>query len=115
MLRDHGGPESDLRPVRRRREDGLPPAESRDDPRPGEPPVLPPGYKENNRELARKVLATSVVKYALKKVGTPFLYKPSRILGAMGTKNNQATIWYDTLDADNFDVYRPGIDGCFQC
>ena len=48
-------------------------------------------------------------------MGTPFLYKPSRILGAMGTKNNQETIWYDTLDADNFDVYRPGMDGCFQC
>ncbi|MDP2657322.1 MAG: aldehyde ferredoxin oxidoreductase C-terminal domain-containing protein [Candidatus Deferrimicrobium sp.] len=81
----------------------------------GEPPDLPPAYKENNRELARKILATSVVKYALKKVGTPFLYKPSRILGAMGTKNNQETSWYDTLDADNFDVYRPGMDGCFQC
>ena len=35
VLRDHGGAEGDLRPVRRRREDGLPPAESRDDPRPG--------------------------------------------------------------------------------
>jgi aldehyde:ferredoxin oxidoreductase len=33
----------------------------------------------------------------------------------MGTKNNQETIWYDTLDADNFDAYRPGMDGCFQC
>jgi aldehyde:ferredoxin oxidoreductase len=81
----------------------------------GEPPDLSPAYKENNRDLARKILSTSVVKYALKKVGTPFLYKPSRILGAMGTKNNQETSWYDTLDADNFDVYRPGMDGCFQC
>jgi len=33
----------------------------------------------------------------------------------MGTKNNQETIWYDTLDAHNFDAYRPGMDGCFQC
>ena len=48
-------------------------------------------------------------------MGTPFLYKPSRILGAMGTKNNQETSWDDTLDADNFDVYRPGMDGCLKC
>lgn len=81
----------------------------------GEPPDMSPSFKENNRDLARKVLATGVVKYALKKVGTPFLYKPSRILGAMGTKNNQETIWYDTLDAENLDEYRPGMDGCFQC
>jgi aldehyde:ferredoxin oxidoreductase len=81
----------------------------------GEPPDLSEKFKEKNRDLARKILSTSVVKYALKKVGTPFLYKPSRILGAMGTKNNQETIWYDTLDADNFDAYRPGMDGCFQC
>lgn len=78
-------------------------------------PALSPAFKENNRDLARKILSTSVVKYALKKVGTPFLYKPSRVLGAMGTKNNQETIWHDSLDADNFDVYRPGMDGCFQC
>ena len=81
----------------------------------GAQPVLSPAFKENNRDLARKILSTSVVKYALKKVGTPFLYKPSRILGAMGTKNNQETSWYDSLDADNFDAYRPGMDGCFQC
>ena len=81
----------------------------------GAQPGLSPAFKENNRDLARKILSTSVVKYALKKVGTPFLYKPSRILGAMGTKNNQETSWYDSLDADNFDAYRPGMDGCFQC
>ncbi|MBI5904774.1 MAG: MoaD/ThiS family protein [Deltaproteobacteria bacterium] len=72
-------------------------------------------FVERNRELARKILSTSVVKHALKTVGTPFLYKPSRILGAMGAKNNQETQWYDTLDADNFDVYRTGMDGCHKC
>ena len=78
-------------------------------------PEVPASYKEGNRDIARKILSSSVVKHALKKVGTPFLYKPSRILGAMGAKNNQETNWYDSLDADNFDVYRPGMDGCFQC
>src|SRR3990172_1521956 len=55
-------------------------------------------YKGYNREIAQQLLATSVVKHALKTRGTPFLYKPSRVLGAMGTKNNQETTWTDRLD-----------------
>jgi aldehyde:ferredoxin oxidoreductase len=78
-------------------------------------PGLSPAFREFNREIARKILSSSAVKYALKTVGTPFLYKPSRILGAMGAKNNQETGWHDSLDADNFDVYRPGMDGCLKC
>lgn len=81
----------------------------------GEQPALSPAFKENNRSIAQKILSTSVIKNALKTVGTPFLYKPSRILGAMGTKNNQETSWSDSLDADNFDIYRPGMDGCLKC
>jgi aldehyde:ferredoxin oxidoreductase len=72
-------------------------------------------YKPYNRVIAQKLLATSVVKNALSKMGTPFLYKPSRLLGAMGTKNNQETTWTDALDADKFDRYRPGMEGCFRC
>ena len=81
----------------------------------GEQPALSPAFKENNRAIAQKILSASVIKNALKTVGTPFLYKPSRILGAMGTRNNQETSWSDSLDADNFDVYRPGMDGCLKC
>lgn len=72
-------------------------------------------HKMRNREVAVKLLSTSVVKNALKKRGTPFLYKPSRMLGAMGTKNNQETTWTDKLDAENIDPYRPGMEGCFAC
>jgi len=72
-------------------------------------------YKGYNREIAQKLLATSVVKHALRTTGTPFLYKPSRILGAMGTKNNQETTWTDQLDANHIDPYRPGMAGCFRC
>lgn len=78
-------------------------------------PPLSPELKANNREIARKILSTSVIKNALQTVGTPFLYKPSRVLGAMGTRNNQETSWHDSLDAENFDVYRPGMDGCLKC
>ncbi len=78
-------------------------------------PSLSVKFKENNREIAKKILSTSVIKNALKTVGTPFLYKPSRILCAMGAKNNQETSWSDSLDADNFDAYRPGMDGCLKC
>ena len=72
-------------------------------------------YKPFNREIAAKLLATSVVKHALKTMGTPFLYRPSRLLGAMGTKNNQETTWTDRLDASNIDPYRSGMAGCFRC
>lgn len=72
-------------------------------------------YKPYNRVIAQKLLATSVVKNALSVTGTPFLYKPSRLLGAMGTKNNQETTWTEGLDAEHFDAYRPGMEGCFRC
>jgi aldehyde:ferredoxin oxidoreductase len=72
-------------------------------------------YKPYNRVIAQKLLATSVVKNALSTKGTPFLYKPSRLLGAMGTKNNQETTWTEGLDAEHFDQYRPGMEGCFRC
>jgi aldehyde:ferredoxin oxidoreductase len=72
-------------------------------------------YKGYNRTIAQKLLETSVVKHALKTTGTPFLYKPSRLLGAMGTKNNQETTWTDRLDAEHITPYRPGMAGCFRC
>lgn len=72
-------------------------------------------YKGYNRTIAQQLLETSVVKHALKTTGTPFLYKPSRLLGAMGTKNNQETTWTDRLDAEHITPYRPGMAGCFRC
>jgi aldehyde:ferredoxin oxidoreductase len=72
-------------------------------------------YKPYNRRIAQKLLGTSVVKHALSVTGTPFLYKPSRLLGAMGTRNNQETTWTADLDADHIDPYRPGMEGCFRC
>jgi aldehyde:ferredoxin oxidoreductase len=75
----------------------------------------PRPYKPYNREIAAKLLGTSVVEHALKTMGTPFLYRPSRILGAMGTKNNQETTWTNALDAEHITPYRPGMEGCFRC
>src|SRR5215203_1281367 len=72
-------------------------------------------YKGYNRTIAQKLLETSVVKHALKTTGTPFLYKPSRLLGAMGTKNNQLTTWTDKLDSEHITPYRSGMAGCFRC
>lgn len=72
-------------------------------------------FKLNAKEINSNVLSTSVIYNALKTVGTPFLYKPSRILGAIGTRNNQENTWVEALDADNFDGYRTGMDGCYKC
>ncbi len=76
---------------------------------------FPPDIKAQNKTIGKKITSASVIKNALKMTGTPYLYKPSRVLGAMSTLNNQQTHWVDTLDADNFDVYRPGMDGCYKC
>lgn len=76
-------------------------------------PFVP--HKQKNRDIAMKLLKTSVVRNALKLRGTPFLYKPSRMISAMGTKNNQITTWTEKLDAEHIDPYRPGMAGCFAC
>jgi aldehyde:ferredoxin oxidoreductase len=78
-------------------------------------PRYPEDPKELNRAFIEQVLSTSVIRNALRKTGTPFLYRPSRVLGALAAKNNQETTWVDALDADNFDPYRPGMDGCYRC
>lgn len=72
-------------------------------------------FKRNTKAINKRILATSVIRNALKTVGTPFLYKPSRVLGAMGTRNNQETTWSESLDADNIDPYRNKMDGCYKC
>jgi len=82
--------------------------------KPGKSP-LPAEFKTANKAVGKKITGSSVIRNALKTVGTPFLYKPSRVLGAIGAMNNQATTWTEALDADNFDVYRTGMDGCFKC
>jgi aldehyde:ferredoxin oxidoreductase len=71
--------------------------------------------KPQNRVIARKLLGTGVVKHALSIRGTPFLYRPSRLLGTVGARNNQETTWTEKLDAENFDPYRPGMTGCYGC
>lgn len=76
---------------------------------------LPTEFRTENKAVGRKITHSSVIRNALKTVGTPFLYKPSRVLGAIGALNNQKTTWTEALDADNFDVYRTGMDGCFKC
>lgn len=71
--------------------------------------------KPFNRAIAKQLLETGVVKHALQIRGTPFLYKPSRLIGAMGALNNQKTTWTEALDAENIDPYRPDMAGCFRC
>jgi aldehyde:ferredoxin oxidoreductase len=75
----------------------------------------PAALKARNKVIGKKITGASVIRNALKTVGTPFLYKPARVLGAVGARNNQETTWVDSLDADNIDPYRPGMEGCCKC
>ncbi len=83
----------------------------------GNPPKPGTGktFKQQTKDVNRKIASCSVIRNALKTVGTPFLYKPSRVLGALGALNNQETTWVDDLDADNFDGARTTMDGCHKC
>ena len=82
--------------------------------------IARPGYAHpeeiprKNREIAVQFMGTGVGKI-LHERGTPFLYKPSRQIWAMGTKNNQETVWAPDLDSENFDPFRPAMTGCFRC
>src|SRR3990170_4193146 len=67
-----------------------------------------------NKRIATLFMETGVAKI-LHERGTPFLYKPSRQIWAMGTKNNQETVWVQALDSENFDPFRSGMTGCFRC
>ncbi len=67
-----------------------------------------------NREIAKQFMGTGAAKI-LHERGTPFLYKPSRQIWAIGTKNNQETVWVPDLDSENIDPFRPGMEGCFRC
>src|SRR2546428_563726 len=73
------------------------------------PAKVPP----TNRDIARQFMNTGVGKI-LHGRGTPFLYKPSRQIWAMATKNNQETVWVDALDSENLDPFRPAMNGCFR-
>ena len=83
----------------------------------GKPPEMKPVHdmKAANKAIGKQITSTSVIKNVLKKVGTQFLYKPTRLLGVLVTRNYQDTTWTEDLDADNFDPYRSGMDGCHKC
>jgi aldehyde:ferredoxin oxidoreductase len=77
-------------------------------------PVQP--MAKYNKIIGKKIIGTSVIKNALKMVGTPFLYKPSRVALRPGHQEQPADqLEAESLDADNFDPYRPGMDGCYLC
>ncbi len=67
-----------------------------------------------NRKIIEEVKNTGVYK-VLSTVGTPFLYKVSRKIWAVGTKNNSETCFSDSLDSENLDEYRTGMNGCYKC
>jgi aldehyde:ferredoxin oxidoreductase len=83
----------------------------------GKPPRLQPvqPMAKYNKVIGKKITSTSVIKNALKHGRHALPLQAQRVLGALGTKNNQTTAWHESLDADNFDPYRPGMDGCYKC
>jgi aldehyde:ferredoxin oxidoreductase len=57
----------------------------------------------------------SRVVQTLRKIGTPLLYEPSNMLGAIRTKNSQETQFEDSLKAEEFHKYSKGAMACAAC
>lgn len=57
----------------------------------------------------------SRVVQTLRKIGTPLLYEPSNLLGAIRTKNSQETQFEDSLKAEEFHKYSKGAMACAAC
>lgn len=57
----------------------------------------------------------SRVVQTLRKIGTPLLYEPSNLLGAIRTKNSQVTQFENTLRAEEFHKYSKGAMACAAC
>ncbi len=57
----------------------------------------------------------SRVVQTLRSIGTPLLYEPSNLLGAIRTKNSQETQFENTLRAEEFHKYSKGAMACAAC
>lgn len=57
----------------------------------------------------------SRVVQTLRRIGTPLLYEPSNLLGAIRTKNSQLTQFDNTLKAEEFHKYSKGAMACAAC
>ncbi|MFV2015444.1 MAG: aldehyde ferredoxin oxidoreductase family protein, partial [Candidatus Heimdallarchaeota archaeon] len=60
-------------------------------------------------------LNPSRVVQTLRKIGTPLLYEPSNLLGAIRTKNSQLTQFENSLKAEEFHKYSKGAMACAAC
>ncbi len=68
-----------------------------------------------HRKEQNAYLVQSKVIGALGRYGTPILYRPSNILGAMRTKNSQLNAWDDSLVAEEIDKHVTKMASCFNC
>lgn len=74
----------------------------------------PKEFMDTIIELKDYLNASGIVK-TLRKVGTPLLYEPSNILGAIRTHNSQETQFKDSLKAEEFHKYSKGAMACASC
>lgn len=74
----------------------------------------PKQFMEAVVELKDYLNASKVVK-TLRKLGTPLLYEPSNILGAIRTKNSTETQFEWSLKAEEFHKFSKGAMACAAC
>ncbi len=74
----------------------------------------PEKFMEYMIEL-KDYLNDSRIVQTLRSVGTPLLYEPSNLLGAIRAKNSQITSFDTTLNASEFHKFSTGAVGCAAC
>ena len=74
----------------------------------------PKEFMDEIIELKNYLNGSRVVQ-TLRKIGTPLLYEPSNLLGAIRTKNSQETQFENTLRAEEFHKYSKGAMACAAC
>jgi aldehyde:ferredoxin oxidoreductase len=72
------------------------------------------GMLAYRKELIPYLNNSGVVK-VLGKYGTPFLYRPSNVLGAIRTKNSQLNAFEESLNAEEIHKYLDKMTSCFAC
>ncbi|MHA2168711.1 MAG: aldehyde ferredoxin oxidoreductase family protein [Candidatus Kariarchaeaceae archaeon] len=74
----------------------------------------PKEFMETILEL-KDYLNESKIVQVLRKLGTPLLYEPSNILGAIRTNNSQQTHFDESLNAEEFHKFSKGAMACASC
>jgi aldehyde:ferredoxin oxidoreductase len=78
------------------------------------PAADPAGLRAYRRELLPYLARTGAVKI-LGEFGTPFLYRPSNMIGAIRTRNSQLNAFAESLEGEEIHRFVERMTACYNC